>query len=247
MRILLPLRRSLNQSSSKVQFTNRTFFASSTDHTTLLSNATSHRILQDDNNPYGPRSYILLPNGTPLDLAQKVDKLHLARLYADRNIMYGAKVVQRSLGTLGEVAAPLVQMAIDDIHNSKQTEELIMAIASLDGLTKWVANGIEKENEIDILQQLKQEDESSYEAIKAIATGIPRPGHSVVGQGTYRDGEEAWRSLATEFVNEGLSEEAELYKGHGGVLSQIDHLGDTSREGLLLCGGARAILKFDKT
>jgi hypothetical protein len=78
----------------------RTFFASSTDHTSLLKNATVHRIniTEDPNNceSYGKRQYILIPNGTDLNLALKVDKLHLARISADRNFIYGAKVLYRN-------------------------------------------------------------------------------------------------------------------------------------------------------
>ena len=38
-----------------------------------------------------------------------------------------------------------------------------------------------------------------WEAVQAIATGIPRPGHSVVGPGTHRDAAAAWKTLALEF------------------------------------------------
>lgn len=242
----------------------RTFFASSTDHTTLLANAKVHMIANDgSDDKYGERSYILIPDGTDVDLALKVDKLHLARLKASKNFIYHAKVVQRSLGTPAEVCTSLLEAALKD---AKSQGEQPIALASLSGLTQWVAGGIEKisnndnngDNSSDegenssiviqsLLKDLQSRDEKTFEAVKSIATGIPRPGHSVVGQGTYRDAEKGWRQLAHEFVTLGLSEESELYQipSSGGVLDSIDYLADTSREGLMDAGGSMARFKFD--
>ena len=72
-----------------IRIRRRTFFASSTDHTTLLANAKVHMITNDGSgDKYGERSYILIPDGTDVDLALKVDKLHLARLKANKNFIY---------------------------------------------------------------------------------------------------------------------------------------------------------------
>ena len=38
------------------------------------------------------------------------------------------------------------------------------------------------------------------EAVRSIATGRPRPGHSAVGAGTYRDGMGGWMALAREYA-----------------------------------------------
>ena len=221
---------------------NRSFFASSTDHTTLLSNATAHRVGDDDDkNGYGQRKYILVPHDTPLDLAIKVDKIQLARLSANKNIIYGAKVVQRSLGTPSHVCGRLVDMALKD---AASRGEVPMAVASLEGLSKWVVMGLDGKDVIQSLDNVRQTDEGAFEAVKAIATGIPRPGHSVVGRGTYRDGKDAWAEIAEEYVKLGKSEEAELYNSKGGSLVGIDHLADTSREGLIDAGGAMARFQF---
>ncbi len=217
----------------------RSFFASSTDHTTLLANATIHRIGDD---AYGERTYILLPKGTDLDLALKVDKLHLARISANKNYVYHAKVVQRSLGPIDMVCKPILEEALKDARSEKPQP---VALASLEGLSKWVAKGFDGQNKIPALEELRTTDEKVFEAVKAIATGIPRPGHSVVGQGTYRDAEEGWKMIAQEFVSSGLSEESELYKANGGALDCIEHLADTSREGLMDSGGSMARFTFD--
>ncbi len=267
----------LGRSSSSSR---RTFFASSTDHTTLLSNATVHCIDGDDddddddtNNNNGKKQYILLPHDTPLDLAIKVDKLHLARLLltnqsnvnqSNVNIIHGAKVVQRTLGSKADVCKPLLDRALDDIHIQSKSlpseNNNPIALAALDGLCEWVSKAI-KENEDSnnnsnsnsnsnihetILKwKLENEEGYDYEAIKAIATGIPRPGHSVVGQGTYRDGANGWIELATLYVNEsGLADEGNLYQGSGGTFVGIEYLADTSREGLAEYGGALARFEF---
>lgn len=216
----------------------RTFFASSTDHTNLVANAKVHLIGDD---PYGKRTYILLPDDTDLDLALKVDKLHLARLHANQNMIYGAQVVQRSLGTQSEVCKSLLDAALKD---ARLKGEDPIAMASLEGFCKWIRSGIEGKVEIDKLKEMKENDEVSYEACKAIATGIPRPGHSVVGQGTYRDAEKGWVWLAHEFVDKELSSESELYKSNGGTLQWIDTMADMSREGLIDSGGSMARFIF---
>ncbi len=63
--------------------------------------------------------------------------------------------------------------------------------SSLVGLSDWVKTCLET-NESDELAKLKSNDSLAFEAVQAIATGIPREGHSVVGIGTYRDAEEGW-------------------------------------------------------
>jgi len=234
-------------------FFKRNFFASSTDHTTLLSNATVHCITKDEDGKYGPRQYILLPNDTPLDLAMKVDKLHLARLSADKNYIFGAKVVQRTLGSHKIVCKCLLDMALTDA--SSQGENPV-AVASLTGLCRWVSKAIEEEESMEgdvssqpsnihtAISSLRANNENLYEAVKAIATGIPRPGHSVVGQGTYRDGESGLKDLAEIYLNEEMSDEAELYKDSGAKLIGIDYLSDMSRESLVDMGGSMARFTF---
>ena len=95
------------------------------------------------------------------------------------------------------------------------------------------------------------------DAIRAIATGVPRPGHSVVGQGTYRDGEQGWKSLAWEYSNLatvpfstssdggvlGL-EEVSLYKSRDGEVAKIEHLASVEAEYLKVAGGAMARMFF---
>ena len=109
---------------------------------------------------------------------------------------------------------------------------------------------------------LKKESQriKMLEAVRAIATGEPRPGHSVVGAGTYRDGRKGWVALAREYTQlatnpdsvtldasyvgrRGL-EEVALYKSRDGEVTKIEHLAHTQPEYLREAGGAMARLFF---
>jgi hypothetical protein len=86
------------------------------------------------------------------------------------------------------------------------------------------------------------------DAVRAIATGVPRPGHSVVGAGTYRDGKDAWIALAWEYCQlasnrKGL-EEVQLYRSRDGEVTTIEHLAHTEPEYLKEAGGAMARMFF---
>ena len=96
----------------------------------------------------------------------------------------------------------------------------------------------------------------ALDAVRAIATGIPRPGHSVVGAGTYRDGKDGWTSLAWEYSNiatvpfnssstgvTGL-EEVSLYKSRDGEVASIEHLASVEADYLKVAGGAMARMFF---
>ena len=98
------------------------------------------------------------------------------------------------------------------------------------------------------------------DAIRAIATGTPRPGHSVVGAGTYRDGKKGWMALAKEYTDLATTdaaitldasyvgkvglEEVALYKSRDGELVGIEHLAHTQPEYLREAGGAMARMFF---
>ena len=95
-----------------------------------------------------------------------------------------------------------------------------------------------------LLERLHHHDPAGLEAVRAIVTGIPREGHSVVGQGTYRDAEQAWKAFASEYVELGLASEASLYKEHGGKLVSIEHMADQNPVYLKSAGGAMARMFF---
>jgi len=155
-----------------------------------------------------------------------------------------------------DVCLPLVKAAIEEAEATEHGQQN-QAVASLKGLSEWVAGCFENNNNNNtegsqILIRLKQKsvddddnsDSVALEAVRAIATGVPRPGHSVVGQGTFRDGQTAWKELAREYTQLKLSEETNLYQKLGGNVVAIEHLADQGPENMKSAGGAVARLFF---
>lgn len=197
------------------------------------------------------REYLLLPPDTYVPQIIQDPRLPAAALFAHRNVLFGARSFHGYEMT--DVCVPLVRAAIKEseaIESGQQPQ----AVANLKGLSEWVAASFGNNHEgSQTLKRLTQECEEnnddgrdlvSLEAVRAIATGIPRPGHSVVGQGTFRDGEDTWKELAREYISLGLSEEANLYDKQGGKLVNIEHLADRSAENMKSAGGAMARLFF---
>jgi hypothetical protein len=78
-------------------------------------------------------------------------------------------------------AAPLVRAALHEKKNR-------IALAAIPGLCPW-ATGILGTEVASIKDKF---GEVAYEAAEAIALGMPRKGHSVLGQGTFRDAKPVW-------------------------------------------------------
>jgi hypothetical protein len=168
--------------------------------------------------------------------------------------------------------APLVYAALQDAAiNGEQPQ----ALATLHGLNIWVQHQLlsittgqeDNQNDDDDDDDHHHHQQQRFRklwnsftdieqgAVQAIATGIPRPGHSVVGMGTYQDGATAWITLANEFVHvtcastttnhsHHISNEPVLYQATGGELVQIEHLADQQPEYLKSAGGAMARFVF---
>ncbi|KAJ1621886.1 hypothetical protein T492DRAFT_1066299, partial [Pavlovales sp. CCMP2436] len=99
-------------------------------------------------------------------------------------------------------ALPLVQHAITERHAD-------YALAALEGLHAWVASVGEEKLATEF-------GEEAAGALTAVALGRPRPGHSVLGQGTFRAAAPAWAVLQSRFAAETAeAEEARLYSAAG--------------------------------
>lgn len=202
--------------------------------------------------PYGSREYVLLPPHVTLeDLADEGSKhLKLASLQAHRNVIFGAALHYQQKDddlvakhTLTSTCLPLLDAAIVDASADGEQPQ---AVSTLHGLSAWVAACFQGQSQSKVLSKMQQDPEQavSLAAAQSIATGIPRPGHSVVGQGTYRDGATAWEELAKEYVSLQRSEECQLYQARGAELVGIELLADTSPEYLRSAGGSMARLFF---
>ena len=122
--------------------------------------------------------------------------------------------LRKTKRTVFQLKLPLVRDAIKDAgENGEQPQ----AIALLVDLSGWVRDCLISGKSAS-LERLQSEDPTSYEAVQSIATGKPRKGHSVVGVGTYRDGQNGWKAVAQEFVDEGFADEVNLYRQFGAKL-----------------------------
>jgi hypothetical protein len=172
----------------------RTFFASSTDHTRLLAESEIHCLPLSD----GKRQYVLAAGGMELDVVKKVPQLHLARIYLDGSKIYGAKVVNKTLGSMSHVCGRLLEVALNDGGNE--------AHATLHGLSDWVQK-----------EKLIGRDEQEAKILDDISNGK---------LDNYDD--KLWEPLALEFAKSGLAGEANLYADKNGTLIRILHHADTT-------------------
>jgi len=228
----------------------------STQVSSLPSNTKVHIIPPDSKQ--GAFQYMLLPSSMPFNLDQyrshqsirhQILSEKLASLYVSRNIVFGAS----SNSDMLKYCGPLVDVAIS---RAEEEGDQVHAMATLHGLCDWVVNLLEtaenpnSTSSSEITKEEKQvlgtiiPETISYEAVKAIATGIPRPGHSVVGQGTYRDGKDGWILLAKQFAEQQKGGEVDLYKSKGAEPVEIEFLADTSERYLKSAGGSMLRMYF---
>lgn len=171
----------------------------------------------------------------------------------------------------------LLHAALTDCSNEGEQPQ---ALSTLHGLSAWVRQCLDDDSPIQstVIQALQErmkdptagvdhvissssavgrqimnvDARQQLECLTAIATNIPRPGHSVVGQRTHADGAFAWEALSREYAlldydNDNtatikLSEECLLYRKYAESceLVEIQLLADTSPAYLLSAGGAMA-------
>ncbi|OEU22073.1 hypothetical protein FRACYDRAFT_178284 [Fragilariopsis cylindrus CCMP1102] len=207
----------------------------------ILEHYKIHR-REKDGSKGSSREYLLLPPDVYVPQVLQDPTLPAAALFAHRNILFGARSFHGY--DMEDVCRPLVKAAIEEAETIEHGQQP-QAVANLKGLSDWVAEFFENDNIIgsQTLARLQQQQKGD-EAVRAIATGIPRPGHSVVGQGTFRDGQKAWEDLAKEYTRLGLSEETNLYEKFGGNVVAIEHMADQSPENMKSAGGAIARLFF---
>jgi len=221
-----------------------------------------------------PSRYVSI-NGDGQELAEifvQRNVLHGAKILLEGN-NDGAGHVHQDSPSLEETCSPFLQIALEAAgRNGDQPQ----ALASLPGLCRWVESclvvsaegsddvvsdddAVDEEGDInnrlvpprsttlDALRESGEDDDLvSLAAVRAIATGVPRPGHSVVGFGTYRDARKAWTDLAMEYARKTTLGEAALYKSAGAVVTGIEHLdlGAIDQSQLKESGGAIARFFF---
>lgn len=203
----------------------------------VLEGAVIHRHGDDG---YGSRMYVLLPQGATLEHYRAEPRLELASIRAHKNVVFAAQQSPKLESTLEESCLSLLDKALED---ASKVGEQPQAIASLKGLSEWVASCIQA-GDNPVVEAIRSKDSVGFGAIQAMATGVPREGHSVVGAGTFRDGHDAWEQLAREYIRLRLSDESNLYQSRNGELVVIEHLADRSEAYLETAGGAMARFFF---
>jgi hypothetical protein len=208
--------------------TKRGFFASSTDHTTLLQRAQVHCLKEAG----GVHRYVMAAEGIDLETVSRVPQLHLARLDRKDELLFGCKVINRTLGTPVQVCQRLLDRAFEDIGTLSGAK----ARSTLHGLSSWVLNGLDKKSSFDSLEEL---DPAHLAYVKAIALG------EATADG-YESGRGSWERLVREFIEKDVGEEAALYRSRGGRLVSVEHHSDQS-EYADSSAGTMALFEFHTT
>lgn len=215
--------------------------SSSTSSLPDLDYIQKHYVVHSENVENGSKEYLLLPPHKTIEESKVDSSVKVASLFRHRSILFAARSFHDGY-SINDVCLPLVDVALKEAgENGDQPQ----AIASLHGLSQWVSTCLEDgDQSSEQLDKLRRDDPLSFEAVQAIATGVPRKGHSVVGVGTYRDGEVGWKALAKEYAEKHFSEEVNLYEKRGGRIVEIEHMADQNPGYLQSAGGAMARLFF---
>ena len=162
----------------------------------------------------------------------------LAAVAQQDAILYGAR--SRPGVPLG-LASSLVAAAIAKLPRGDASKSPV-ALVPLPRMCEWARDG---ERWSDDDPALVAAGEEAIECAKAIALGKPRPGHSVLGQGTFRAGERAWMRLCEMHMEEDeeVAREMATFKGAMRGAFAPAHMADTDPEYIALAGGAMAVLK----
>ena len=199
---------------------------------------------------YDPSSDALAddPNGPNKDV--------IAMLIQMADALYGLRGCTR--GVAPRHAIPLIKAAAKKHNSSKYiTEPRAGALVALPGLCEWVRAGERWDDpSVDC-------DDVAREAAKAVALGVPRPGHSVLGHGTFGAAEPCWVQLAAKYEegNGDVQAEKAAYEralvgrsgGEGGEKAKkakwtwrVKHMADGDAEYVAEAGGAMLIFNGDE-
>ncbi|KAJ1454564.1 hypothetical protein M885DRAFT_521457 [Pelagophyceae sp. CCMP2097] len=137
--------------------------------------------------------------------------------------------------------ATAVDFAICGGLASRAAEEMkefgakdVSAVSLLPGLCDWV----------QVAEAWQRFPPPGRDAVEAVAKRRPRPGHSVLGAGTFKDAEAAWKTLALGYAECTTEGEALMYRSAGARLIGVNYMHETSEEALNASAGTTAIYAF---
>jgi hypothetical protein len=182
-------------------------------------------------------------------------------------------------GDYVQITLPLLEKAL--LEASREGDQP-QGLAALNGLSQYVRHAIQQEGFSPALEVwrsrcglpcgddggdgdaglngdpiMNDHAQQVLEAVTAVATQIPRRGHSIVGIGTYCDARKGWTDLAKEYATVSAATrdvdryrhvqqgDASLFQSMGGFLVNIEYIGyDENPEYWKDAGGAMARFFF---
>lgn len=147
--------------------------------------------------------------------------------------------------TLAAVGPPLVRAALKELK--VRGAERVVAVAPLAGLCAWVSQHKLWEK---LDASAPDHDPEQAGAVEAVARGVPRPGHSVLGRGTFAAAQPAFVRLASAYVAQAIGRpdpdsEAAMFVHTGGEVLGINWMQATDEESLRDCAGCTAHINVD--
>ena len=136
---------------------------------------------------------------------------------------------------LSVAAVPLIDAACAAMR--EQGAERITAVAALPGLCDWVCETRAWESEA------MTEEQSG--AVEAVARGEPRPGHSVLGVGTFKAAQAAFQPLALAYASRDHPDaECSAFRAAGATLMGVHWMHSTTPDALRDSAGCTASFEF---
>ena len=160
-------------------------------------------------------------------------------------LMIGAQVDPAL--TLSAIGPPLIGAAKTSLLLRGASR--VMAVAPLSGLCQWVVeNRGWEELETTVGPDAFSADQP--EAVEAVAKGVPRKGHSVLGVGTFKAARPAFMKLAEQYAAQSreLPEaddlETAMYLAAGGEIVGVNWMHAQDEDALRDCAGCTASIRF---
>jgi hypothetical protein len=184
------------------------------------------------------------PPGSQITLVLSVENTTIGILRAalmpsgsgNSGIMIGAQVDPAL--TLSCVGEPLIAAARKELE-AREVERII-AVAPLTGLCQWCVDE-------QVWDKAKLNEEQAG-AVEAVAKGIPRPGHSVLGVGTFKAAKPAMERLAMVYCEQVLKvnsdSEVAMFTAAGMEPFGINWMHANDPEALKDCAGCTVSMHF---
>ena len=191
-----------------------------------------------------PKDVAFDPSSPLADDPNGANKDVLAMLIQMKEALYGLRTCTR--GVTPHHAVPLIKAAAAKHNEGRYANEPNAgALVALPGLCEWVRAG-ERWGDASV-----ECDDVAREAAMAVALGKPRPGHSVLGLGTFTAAEPCWVQLASKYeagdgdvsAEKAAYEEALVASGDSGSKWRwrIKHMADGDPEYIADAGGAMLV------